>query len=157
MGVQAQLQNGNVGLRKKVQQYGPRAVVQSPLPTVALNSQFGQGLHDFGSDGRAAWCWVLLGKEFGRKTVKVVDGARLGRRGDLPAICDPMRADDEDGTGQGIVRAQALPPSLPFQFERVVVYGVHGVAMADEEGGLWVLLHGRIFAALGMGLFFAWR
>jgi hypothetical protein len=112
-------------------------VVQTPVGFVQRQRLSGarlqHALADEAGTLRRAWCRVLLVEQFLRETAKVVDGARLGHGGKLPASCEPVGGNAQNQPWRLHPRQQLAAQRLPALAPAVVFDSIHRAAVSHEQ------------------------
>ncbi|MEH3032531.1 MAG: hypothetical protein PGN07_00460 [Aeromicrobium erythreum] len=127
--VEADLQDGHLGLGREEPQDRPRAVVEAPLG-VEAGLVLEQLALEHPRHGRVPLGRVLDPVQLVGEATEVVDDGVAGRIGDVrAALRHPVRADHDDRLRVG----QPSPLGGPRARVVVVADGVHRVAVADEE------------------------
>ena len=130
--IDRKLHHGDVGIRKHMDEWCPRAVVYAPgvvnHRVKLLDGKNGIAQFDTAADG------IFHGKECLGKTIHIVDLRGLPGALYEVAVLVPMSRNHQNGFRTAIVTDDALPQRGERVGDVVVVEGEHRTAMAQEDG-----------------------
>ena len=135
-GVDGQLDHGDVGVRKRMGEYRPRAVIDAPA-VVIEPTQTGLTISDLLGEARRSRRRVLEVEQRLRKPVEVMDRSRRRHRGHRSGADVPVRGDRQDRARPGNRSAERRPcRGVSILLERV-----HRAAVSEEHRGHLLSAH----------------